>query len=144
MSKSVHVLGRPDTKEAAKESENPDNFLTPVKSTFVKKKSVSPMPTNVQNPLLSDLQKKYAQHRSQANLAHNSVGKNKNQPNFIPVPKLDAGSLKKKDLENVRRSKSTEYEIFKGEKELNEESDDQGGASSGSSGEDINQSALES
>lgn len=45
-------------------------------------------------------------------------------------------SLKKRDLENVRRSKSTEYEIFKGEKELAEESDDQNGGSSGSSGED--------
>lgn len=49
-------------------------------------------------------------------------------------------SLKKKELENVRRSKSTEYaEIFKGEKDLNEESveENEDAGSSGSSGDEI-------
>lgn len=61
----------------------------------------------------------------------------------MPVPVLDLSPSKRQGVENLRRSKSTEYEMFKGERELNEESEDQG--SSGSSAEeDINQSALES
>ena len=61
----------------------------------------------------------------------------------MPVPKVDMSPMKKRELENARRSRSTEFEILKGEKELAEESDEQGG-SSGSSGDEINQSAIES